>query len=68
MNNDTWTWVAGSKSLNQKGKYGDQGIASADNIPGGHEDGVGWYDSVKREFWMFGGKGYGNGSSSGMCD
>jgi len=55
MNDSTWTWISGSDKANQKGNYGEKGNASTTNVPGGRFGGVGWYDSVEQEFWLFGG-------------
>jgi len=64
MNDSTWTWISGSNTTNQPGVYGEKGIASIENVPGGRYGAVGWYDSLKEEFWLFGGNCY-NSSSDG---
>ena len=58
-----WTWVSGSDTINAKGVYGTQGVASVSNVPGarGSLDGgtvLSWTDS-SGNFWLFGGCGYG---------
>ena len=60
MNDSTWTWMGGSNTTNQPGVYGKKGNASVENIPGARYGAVGWYDSSREEFWLFGGYGYGN--------
>gem|GEM_PF-6432017 len=58
-----WTWVSGSKTVNQSGVYGTQGIASPGNVPGARMAGVTWIDA-DGNLWLFGGPGYdgfGNG-------
>ena len=65
MNNNTWTWIAGSDTTNQPGVYGEKGNASHVNIPGAREGAVGWVDSLRQELWLFGGYGYGNSSVYG---
>ena len=52
-----WTWMGGSKTLNQGGVYGTLGVASAKNVPGGRNSAVSWTDG-SGNFWMFGGNGY----------
>jgi len=52
-----WTWVAGSKIMNQPGVYGTQGTPSANNIPGARWGGVAWTDSAG-SVWLFGGTAY----------
>ena len=54
-----WTWVSGSSTVpgNQKGIYGTQGVAAADNVPGGRSGAVSWIDS-SNNLWLFGGSGY----------
>ena len=51
-----WTWMGGSNVGNQSGVYGTQGVASANNIPGGREEFIGWTDK-QGNFWVFGGWG-----------
>ena len=62
MNDSTWTWISGSNTTEQPGVYGEQGIPSHDTHPGSRINAVGCYDSLKQEFWLFGGEGYGNDS------
>jgi N-acetylneuraminic acid mutarotase len=52
-----WTWVAGSKTINQGGTYGTLGTASSSNIPGAREDAATWLDGSDK-LWLFGGYGY----------
>jgi len=67
MNDSTWTWISGSNTRDQPGFYGEKGIASVNNFPGARTDAVGWYDSLREEFWLFGGIGYGaHNDNSGM--
>jgi hypothetical protein len=47
---NTWTWVAGSNSINQNGSY------VSPFIPGARAWGVGWTDQ-SGNLWMFGGYG-----------
>ena len=51
-----WTWVSGSKTVNQAGNYGTQGTTASSNVPGGREYAVSWIDS-SGELWLFGGRG-----------
>ena len=68
MNDSTWTWMSGSNRTDQRGVYGTQGIASPNNYPGARTQAVGWYDSLREEFWLFGGFGYGYSyASAGSC-
>ena len=65
MNDSTWTWIAGTHEKNALGKYGKQGVPDPANMPGGRDDGFGWYDSSTQEFWLFGGWGYATSSERG---
>ncbi len=47
-----WTWVAGSKVINQDGVYGTVGTAGGG--PGGRQNAVSWVDNAGN-FWIFGG-------------
>jgi N-acetylneuraminic acid mutarotase len=51
-----WTWVGGSAVGNQRGIYGTQGAASANNTPGARQSGVAWVDAAGNA-WIFGGNG-----------
>ncbi len=52
-----WTWVGGSNAVNATGAYGNQGSASAANVPGARYLGNAWADS-SGNLWLFGGQGY----------
>ncbi len=52
-----WTWVSGSKTVNQAGTYGTQGTAAPSNVPGAREHAVTWLDSSGK-LWLFGGYAY----------
>ena len=56
MNDSTWTWMSGSNTTNQRGAYGEKGIPNANNVPGARRSALGWYDSLRQEFWLFGGE------------
>ena len=64
MKDSTWTWISGSETVDQPGIYGEKGSASTENVPGAREGALGWYNSVRKEFWLFGGYGIDNTSSS----
>jgi hypothetical protein len=49
-----WTWVSGAPVVNQIGIYGTQDEASAENVPGARDHGVGWVDA-NDNLWLFGG-------------
>jgi len=49
-----WSWISGSKTVNQTGNYGILGTAAASNVPGGRESSVAWLDG-SGNFWLFGG-------------
>jgi hypothetical protein len=49
-----WTWINGSKTVNQSGNYGTQGVTAATNIPGARETSMSWIDA-SGNFWLFGG-------------
>ena len=52
-----WTWVGGSKLLNQNGTYGTLGVAAASNTPGARTSAASWVDG-NGNFWIFGGFGF----------
>lgn len=62
-----WTWVSGSSSANTKGTYGTKGTASSSNQPGAREGATKFIDS-NGDLWIFGGYGYGTGSTKGYLN
>jgi N-acetylneuraminic acid mutarotase len=51
-----WTWVSGSNTVNQAGKYGTKGTAASSNVPGARYGAVSWLDA-SGNLWLFGGYG-----------
>lgn len=49
-----WTWMSGSKFVNQPSTFGTQGTPSAGNTPGARYEAVGWTDATGN-LWLFGG-------------
>ncbi|NHI94857.1 MAG: galactose oxidase [Candidatus Lokiarchaeota archaeon] len=60
---NTWTWVSGNYSVDNKGTYGTKGVADAANVPGARSYSTSWTDA-SGNFWLFGGYGYDNISST----
>jgi len=56
ISNNNWTWIAGSNTGNEAGRYGTQGIGAASNMPGGRSYSTSWVDS-SGTLWLFGGAG-----------
>ena len=56
INDSTWTWVSGSNTINHPGVYGEKGIPNTNNMPRARSRPLGWYDSLRQEFWLFGGE------------
>ncbi len=55
-----WTWIAGDKTVNEKGIYGTKGTAHINNKPGGRNITHGFSDQ-NGHFYLFGGFGYDQG-------
>jgi len=55
VNDNTWTWISGSDSIDQPGVYNHP---NEGNHPGARQSAVGWCDSSTQELWLFGGAGY----------
>jgi N-acetylneuraminic acid mutarotase len=51
-----WTWVSGDSKTDQRGVYGTQGVATAENKPGALTGAVSWIDRADN-LWLFGGYG-----------
>jgi N-acetylneuraminic acid mutarotase len=51
-----WTWISGSKSVDQLGIYGTKGTADPANVPGARAKAVSWLDP-SGQLWLFGGVG-----------
>ncbi|MFI5390578.1 MAG: kelch repeat-containing protein [Bacteriovoracales bacterium] len=62
-----WTWVSGSSSVDQIGKYGTKGTPSINNSPGGRQNALSWIDS-SGNLWLFGGRGFGKASLGYLND
>lgn len=60
----TWTWVAGSNTVDASGVYGTLGTGAVGNTPGARASSVAWVDS-SGDFWLFGGVAF---DSSGALD
>jgi len=65
VNDSTWTWISGSDKVNEPGVYGTRRESSSRNVPGARNGAVGWYDSEKQQYWLFGGHGYATNSTVG---
>ena len=52
-----WTWMGGSGQVSQPGIYGNPGVPSAGNIPGGRQIAAAW-TGASGNLWLFGGAGY----------
>ena len=61
MNDSTWTWIAGSNTIDQFGVYGEKSIPNSDNYPGSRYGELALYDSCTHTFILFGGYGYDEG-------
>lgn len=62
--NGQWTWMSGSKTVNQLGTYGIQGTAAPGNTPGARTNASSWTDA-EGNLWLFGGAG--NDSTGVLC-
>jgi len=62
-----WTWMGGANVPNQKGTYGTEGTAAANNIPGARINPVGWVDA-NGDFWFFGGSGLDSAGTTGQLN
>lgn len=58
INNSEWTWISGSKQLDQESVFGEKGIESDTIYPGSRRYSMFATDS-KGNFWLFGGYRYG---------
>jgi N-acetylneuraminic acid mutarotase len=59
----TWTWIAGSNTVNAAGVYGTQGVAATGNVPGARQSAATWTDSAGN-LWLFGGDAGTTGTSA----
>jgi len=51
-----WTWVSGSKELNQPAVYEEIGVPHPNNVPGSRYNGCLW-EAKNGVLWLFGGYG-----------
>jgi N-acetylneuraminic acid mutarotase len=61
--NNMWTWMKGSNSIDQAGVYGTMGTPAPANSPGSR-DGSGTWTDNSGNLWMFGGLGYPNNNTA----
>jgi hypothetical protein len=52
----TWTWISGSKAVNQPGVYGTIGVPASGFMPGNRFEANSWIDG-SGNLWLFGGWG-----------
>jgi N-acetylneuraminic acid mutarotase len=52
-----WTWVSGSSSNGEAGRYGTKGTPSPSNVPGVRQHAAAWFDPLGN-LLLFGGDGY----------
>lgn len=60
-----WTWLSGSDTREQLGKYGTPGIASLNNVPGARSDHSMVIHPSGQSIFVFGGWGYDSLSQGG---
>lgn len=63
----SFTWMLGSKIMNQSGDYGAKGVAASTNIPGARENSMSWLD-LNGNLWLFGGHGYNASGNQGVMN
>lgn len=64
---NTWTWIKGNSTADQRGIYGVQGAASSANITGARQGSVSWTDNTGN-LWLFGGYGFDDESDGILND
>ncbi len=52
-----WTWVSGTRVVDQPGFHGTKGIPDPANVPGGRDTAACWIDA-SGSVWLFGGMGF----------
>lgn len=62
-----WIWMEGDNTINQKGIYGSQNIASSNNKPGARNSSSTWTDATGN-LWLFGGFGHSSTSQGYLND
>ncbi|WP_416864109.1 MAG: MBG domain-containing protein [Imperialibacter sp.] len=63
-----WTWISGSQLRNRPSSYGEIGVSSLSNNPGGRNNTVIWFDD-NNQLWLYGGAGSdGNGNEGNFSD
>jgi len=60
-----WTWVSGADIVDQKGVYGEKGVADASNVPGARNRSVSWTDA-SGNLLLFGGWGHDSTGTEGI--
>jgi len=66
MNDSTWRWMSGNDTLvNVANVFGPLNTPCTNCFPASRVDAIGWFDIEDKEFWMFGGRGYGQDGTTG---
>lgn len=66
-NNGEWTWMLGSKLINQSGAYGARGVPFPEDVPGARAGQCGWIDP-QGNLWLFSGYGAVSGTEGHLND
>lgn len=62
-----WVWTGGSSVAKKSGIYGALNIPHPSNIPGARSDSAVW-NAQDGTMWLFGGNGYGSGTTAGLLN
>jgi len=62
-----WTWMGGDNTINNAGTYGNKGVGSTANMPGGRNEVKANIDQAGN-VWLFGGFGFSNSSTGYLND
>jgi N-acetylneuraminic acid mutarotase len=62
-----WTWMDGSSTVGESGRYGVLGLPAAANIPGGRDWAASWADA-SGNLWLFGGNALNGSGTQGFLN
>ena len=63
-----WTWISGSTDLDRPGRFGAQGVAAPNNVPGSRRFFCAWTDVTGDTAYIFGGYGRDENNSLGRLN
>lgn len=63
-----WTWMQGSKGVNQDAVHGTKGVSDPANTPGGRQENIATWVDAAGNLWMYGGQSFATSTGGNFGD